>query len=292
MRGEVGRYFDADRCAQFRLAQRERFHAAMGDATLRSLKLASVDLIADYWAGEAIAHTIVSFGFSDGQYLAWSIELRRVKDQAWSALAGFFKESELITLAGDERDLIRLRTNVGVRKFAPFTASTPIPTLARKALLAYVAEANEADGGAALVQYRDDQLHDSRLQDRKDRRARLSRSIGGCSSPVISPTMPMTITHSTRACRSRNCANSPKSPCAPKRRTRRRRRNFHGRYGWACRGSRRGARALVQPPLRNTPVKINGNGLIDLARWSFIPRTAPPPSPASREARRRSRSSI
>ncbi|OZA79898.1 MAG: hypothetical protein B7X76_08860, partial [Azorhizobium sp. 39-67-5] len=40
-------------------------------------KLVSMDLIADYWDGEAIAHTMVSFGFSDGRYLIWSVEMRR-----------------------------------------------------------------------------------------------------------------------------------------------------------------------------------------------------------------------
>ena len=108
-------------------------------------KLVSVDLIADYWAGEAIAHTLVSFGFSDGRFLTWSIELRRVRGQAWSALAGFFKESELITLVGDERDLIRLRTNVRGEDLRLYRLKVD-PDLARKALLAYVAEANELAG--------------------------------------------------------------------------------------------------------------------------------------------------
>ena len=40
-------------------------------------KLDSLDLILSYWAGPKIAHLIMSFGFSDGQVLAWSIEVRR-----------------------------------------------------------------------------------------------------------------------------------------------------------------------------------------------------------------------
>ena len=105
-------------------------------------KLASVDLIADYWAGEAIAHTMVSFGFSDGQFLIWSIELRRVRGQAYSALAGFFKESELVTVAGDERDLIRLRTNLRGEDLRLYRLNAS-SELARKALLAYVEAAND-----------------------------------------------------------------------------------------------------------------------------------------------------
>lgn len=82
------------------------------DRTYDLKKLNDVDLVASYWAGDTIAHILVSFGFSDGQRLVWSIELRRTKTQAYSALASFFKQSELIFLAADERDILRLRTNV------------------------------------------------------------------------------------------------------------------------------------------------------------------------------------
>lgn len=105
-------------------------------------QLASVDLIADYWMGEAIAHVFVSFGFSDGRFLAWSVELRKTRGQAWSALAGFFKQSELVALAGDERDLIKLRTNVRGEDLRLYRLNVA-PDLVRKALLAYVEEANK-----------------------------------------------------------------------------------------------------------------------------------------------------
>lgn len=104
--------------------------------------LRSVDLYADYWASEAIAHTIVSFGFADGTYLAWSIELRRLDKQAFSALAGFFKESELVYIAADERDAIRVRTNIRHEDLRLYRLRVP-PDLARRFLEVYVAEANE-----------------------------------------------------------------------------------------------------------------------------------------------------
>jgi hypothetical protein len=104
-------------------------------------KLQSVDLFADYWAGEAIAHILVSFGFADGTYLAWSIELRRKDKQAFSSLAGFFKESELIYIAADERDVIRLRTNIRHEDLRLYRLKVP-PAMARGFLEAYVARAN------------------------------------------------------------------------------------------------------------------------------------------------------
>ena len=105
-------------------------------------KLASIDLIASYWSGEAIAHTLISFGFSDGRYLTWSVELRRHRGQTYSTLAGFFRESELIVIAGDEHDLVWLRTNVRGEDVRLYRLRAD-PALARKALAAYVEEANE-----------------------------------------------------------------------------------------------------------------------------------------------------
>jgi hypothetical protein len=59
-------------------------------------KLLSVDLFLGYWMGPAIAHTIMSFGFDDGRYLDFSIELRRTQNDQYSAIAGFFKTHELV----------------------------------------------------------------------------------------------------------------------------------------------------------------------------------------------------
>jgi hypothetical protein len=74
--------------------------------------VANVDLIMSYWAGETIAHTIISFGFTDGARLAFSIETRKEAGEAYSPIAGFFKEYELSIIAADERDVVRVRSNV------------------------------------------------------------------------------------------------------------------------------------------------------------------------------------
>jgi hypothetical protein len=65
-----------------------------------------------YWAGETIAHTIISFGFTDGTRLAFSIETRKEVGEAYSPIAGFFKQYELSVIAADERDVVRVRSNV------------------------------------------------------------------------------------------------------------------------------------------------------------------------------------
>lgn len=73
-------------------------------------KLDSADVIASYWAGKAIAHVMLSFGFEGKDYLAVSIETRKEKGESYSNLAGFFRNYELYYVVADERDVIRVRT--------------------------------------------------------------------------------------------------------------------------------------------------------------------------------------
>ena len=74
--------------------------------------ITGVDLFASYWAGPAIAHTMLSFGFADGRHLVFSVEVRRRKGEVYSAISGFFKNDEFVVIAADERDVIRVRSNV------------------------------------------------------------------------------------------------------------------------------------------------------------------------------------
>lgn len=58
-----------------------------------------------------MAHTFLSFGFDNAPPLCVSIEARREKGERFAALASLFKQFELIYVVGDERDIIRVRTN-------------------------------------------------------------------------------------------------------------------------------------------------------------------------------------
>jgi hypothetical protein len=79
--------------------------------TLDLDKLRTADLYMVYWGSPYIAHTMVSFGFKGGEYVCFSIETRKQKGQGYSAIKGLFRQFELIYVVGDERDLVRLRTN-------------------------------------------------------------------------------------------------------------------------------------------------------------------------------------
>lgn len=81
----------------------------------RSVDLASVsgvDLFFSYWTGPLIAHVLVSITFDNVPPLTFSVEIRRERGETYSALAGFFKSYELAIVVADERDIVRLRTDI------------------------------------------------------------------------------------------------------------------------------------------------------------------------------------
>ena len=61
------------------------------------------------WRGPA--HSFLSFGFADSQYVAISMEARREKGEEYSLWKGAARQYEVIYVVADERDVIRLRTN-------------------------------------------------------------------------------------------------------------------------------------------------------------------------------------
>lgn len=105
-------------------------------ATLRGL-----DLFLSYWGSPAIAHTILSWEFADGEQLAVSIETRKEIGEQYSAIGGFFRQYELCYVAADERDVVRLRTNYRGETVQLYRLTTP-PAQARAVLLDYVAAMN------------------------------------------------------------------------------------------------------------------------------------------------------
>ena len=103
-------------------------------------QLRTVDLIASYWRGPAIAHTLVSFGFADGRYLVFSVEVRRTRGQTVSALGGLFKQTELALVAADERDIVRTRSNARGESVYLYRVGLPRPQI-RSLFRAYLDEA-------------------------------------------------------------------------------------------------------------------------------------------------------
>jgi len=61
--------------------------------------------------GAGAAHTLLSFGFEGGDYVAVSVEIRKEKGESFSALKGLLRQYELVYIVADERDVIKLRAN-------------------------------------------------------------------------------------------------------------------------------------------------------------------------------------
>ncbi len=78
------------------------------DKTYDLDKLKSVDfIVVPFEDLPSVAHTMLSFGFEGGEYLAVSVEIRRERGEEFNALKGFLRQYELIYNLADERDLIQ-----------------------------------------------------------------------------------------------------------------------------------------------------------------------------------------
>jgi hypothetical protein len=104
-------------------------------------RLNSVDMIMSYWDGWAIAHMLISFGFDDGQHVAFSVEVRRQKNQVYSEIGGFFKRDGLSIIAADERDVIRVRTNIRREDDYLYRIRMPLSAM-RSLFLGYIEQAD------------------------------------------------------------------------------------------------------------------------------------------------------
>jgi Domain of unknown function (DUF4105) len=104
-------------------------------------RIRGVDLFLSFWGPTQIAHTIVSWDFGDGQYLAISIETRKQRGQSYSAVRGFFRQFELYYVVADERDLVGLRTNYRGEQVYLYQIRAPAAQ-ARALLIDYLNEVN------------------------------------------------------------------------------------------------------------------------------------------------------
>ena len=111
------------------------------DRTYDLSKLRGLDLFMSYWGSPAIAHTFLSWDFEGSLPLAISIETRKRKGQEYSAIEGFFRQYEIIYVAADERDIVRLRTNYRNERVYLYRLNVT-PEQARGMLMDYVASMN------------------------------------------------------------------------------------------------------------------------------------------------------
>src|SRR6516165_8029507 len=112
------------------------------DRTLFLSQIRAADFFLTNWGIPFASHPILSFQFGDNEHVAFSIEVRYKIGQAYSAVLGFFRQYELIFVAADERDVIRLRTNYRKDEEVYMYRTTVPPAAAREIFLVYVSYLN------------------------------------------------------------------------------------------------------------------------------------------------------
>jgi hypothetical protein len=104
--------------------------------------LTGLDFFVSYWSEGPVAHTFVSFTFDNAPPLSISIETRPEVGEGFDPIASLFKQFELIYVVGNERDLVRVRTNYRKETVYLYRLNSPVENV-RKLLLVYLERINE-----------------------------------------------------------------------------------------------------------------------------------------------------
>jgi hypothetical protein len=104
--------------------------------------LTALDFYISYFTEGPVGHTFVSFIFDNAPPLSISIETRPEVGEGFAPVASLFKQFELIYVLGDERDLVRVRTNYRGEPVYLYRLNTSAAD-ARRLLLIYLERINE-----------------------------------------------------------------------------------------------------------------------------------------------------
>ena len=126
----------------FDYRSRDDFTVRYEEREVQLSHLIGLDFFVSYWAEGPVAHTFVSFTFDNAPPLSISIETRPEVGEGFDPLASLFKQFELIYVVGDERDLVRVRTNYRKETVYLYRLNSPIESV-RRLLLVYLERINE-----------------------------------------------------------------------------------------------------------------------------------------------------
>jgi hypothetical protein len=104
--------------------------------------LRALDLFVNYWGSPFMAHPILSFDFGPQGHLCFSIETRPKRGMAYSTIGGLYRQFELIYIAADECDVVRLRTNFKGEDLYLYRLVEP-PREVRARFMEYIQRLNE-----------------------------------------------------------------------------------------------------------------------------------------------------
>jgi hypothetical protein len=126
----------------FDYRSRNDFTVRYEEREIRLSHLTALDFFVSYWREGLVGHTFLSFIFDDAPPLSISIETRPEVGEGFSPIASMFKQFELIYVVGDERDLVRVRTNFRNETVYLYRLNASAVD-ARLLLLIYLARINE-----------------------------------------------------------------------------------------------------------------------------------------------------
>lgn len=104
--------------------------------------LVGIDFYVSYWTEGLVGHTFLSFIFDNAPPLSISIETRPEVGEGFQPIASLFKQFELIYVVGEERDLVKVRTNYRRETVYLYHLNTRAEN-ARRLFLIYVERINE-----------------------------------------------------------------------------------------------------------------------------------------------------
>jgi Domain of unknown function (DUF4105) len=122
------------------------FTARWEEREVQLSHLTALDFFVSYWSkglvGGLVGHTFLSFIFDNAPPLSISIETRPEVGEGFNPVASLFKQFELIYVVGDERDIVRVRTNFRKETVYLYRLNTT-PDNARRLFMVYLKRINE-----------------------------------------------------------------------------------------------------------------------------------------------------
>jgi hypothetical protein len=98
-------------CRDFDYRRTDDFTVRYIEREVSPSHLTAIDFFISYWKQGPVGHTFLSFVFDNAPPVCISIETRPEVGEGFAPIASLFKQFELIYVVGEERDLVRVRTN-------------------------------------------------------------------------------------------------------------------------------------------------------------------------------------
>ena len=174
LRGDRVKVYNVRNCSYI---DEETYVLNYDDRTYDLDDLETLDfVICPFTTAPSLAHTMLSFGFRDGRFLAVSVEVRLEEGEVYSTLGGAMRQFEIMYVVADERDVIKLRTEV--READVYVYRSRATKEQVRALFVDVLKRSQyTQETPRVLRHVDEQLHDQHRRTHQPRQTR-NHSLG------------------------------------------------------------------------------------------------------------------